>query len=727
MATPQRIALSAYSQLVADAWKRSPVAPAGAAPYAGLVERAAKLLARQAALSEPGFRLPKSASTEQLRAHVKLLMTVRGAGEPGDDGEAEARDAVSELLAAEAAQLASEGALVDVSNFTPFALEKDPERPPSSLSAFERRAFLHRGDITLLSDLHSAPRPPSLGIVNAANSALLGCFRPNHPCIDNAIHCAAGPGLRDACHAYMARFRTQPGGEPVGTAVVTPGFSLLHRGISHVVHTVGPQVPQGRRPSPADAELLASCYRHALDAALEAGLRNLALCSISTGVFGYPVVEATEIAVSTVRDWVEERDLPEGVLDRIIFDVFSERDLDVYRQALSALDSAAAVDGEASHGESDLDELDEELEESDDEGHEHDHDHDGHDHDGHDHGHDHAGHIRYFGQDYVSSLPADNPANIAKAVAILREADAVVIAAGAGLSAAAGLDYTSTSVFRKHFPGMLQYGFRRFYDFIGFTDWPEDGGRLQWGYFLSQVDLAAYRWPRSPTIYGKLFDLAAAVRGAESTPAGSHRPFFVVTTNADNMFLQNGFPEDRIFTPQGSYRLLQCLKPCRPDALFPTSDSISAARVREGGVDPWTMQLRDPSAVPKCPFCGGEVFMNVRGGNWFLEGHLAAQRVAFAEFVERFREEGKKLAVLDIGTGFNTPGVVRLPMERITAAWGDKGWAKLIRINADRWEVPKGLAQRGRAVGIGGDGWGAERVLGELHRGVLGGEVEAES
>ncbi len=162
-------------------------------------------------------------------------------------------------------------------------------------------------------------------VVNAANSALLGCFMPNHACIDNCIHTFAGIQLRLACDELMS---SQDGPEPTGRARVTPAFNLPSR---HVIHTVGPVVA-GRQPTGQDRELLASCYTSCLDAALAAGCRSIAFCCISTGVFGYPNREAAEVAVDAVRAWKSVYSEPMEV----VFDVFLDVDLEIYRQLLAA-------------------------------------------------------------------------------------------------------------------------------------------------------------------------------------------------------------------------------------------------------------------------------------------------------------------------------------------------------------------------------------------------------
>lgn len=171
-----------------------------------------------------------------------------------------------------------------------------------------------RGDITRLA---------ADGIVNAANSQMLGCFVPNHRCIDNAIHTYAGIQLRLACARQMA---AQGHEEPTGVARITPGYNLP---AAHVLHTVGPIVGS-MRPSRRDRELLASCYTSCLELARERGLASVAFCCISTGEFGYPNRDAAQVAVAAVRDWKRQTDSQM----RVIFDVFKPVDHDIYRELL---------------------------------------------------------------------------------------------------------------------------------------------------------------------------------------------------------------------------------------------------------------------------------------------------------------------------------------------------------------------------------------------------------
>lgn len=177
----------------------------------------------------------------------------------------------------------------------------------------DARLSLWQGDITRLN---------ADAIVNAANSALLGCFIPCHRCIDNAIHSAAGLQLRAACAALMER---QGHPEATGTAKLTAGYNLPAR---HVLHTVGPIVHGTLTEE--HRQLLASCYRSCLTLAAKNGLKSVAFCCISTGEFHFPNAAAAEIAVREVRAFLAEN----TSVERVVFNVFKDDDRCIYERLL---------------------------------------------------------------------------------------------------------------------------------------------------------------------------------------------------------------------------------------------------------------------------------------------------------------------------------------------------------------------------------------------------------
>lgn len=179
---------------------------------------------------------------------------------------------------------------------------------------------LWQGDITRLA---------VDAIVNAANSQMLGCFVPMHSCIDNCIHSFAGVQLRSECARQMSRLRAQYGPDyvqPTAVPMLTDGYNLPAK---KVIHIVGPIVADTLTEQ-LERDL-ANCYKNTLDLCRENGLRSVAFCCISTGVFRFPGKRAAEIAVETVADWLNAHP---GAVARVIFNVFKDEDKAYYEQLL---------------------------------------------------------------------------------------------------------------------------------------------------------------------------------------------------------------------------------------------------------------------------------------------------------------------------------------------------------------------------------------------------------
>nr|WP_300340695.1 macro domain-containing protein [Actinomyces sp.] len=242
-----------------------------------------------------------------MRSYLAALLTVRA---PAPVDADVARD-LDELLEAESRErVASAGALDALTLPTLAATHGVSGR-------FGAQVALWKGDLTTLR---------AGAVVNAANSAMLGCFVPGHRCIDNVLHAAAGPGLREECARYMDSRGGRP--EETGRALVTGGY---HLPAAHVIHTVGPIVTHG--VTAEHRRLLVSCYLSILDAAAQAGLDSVGLCSVSTGVFGYPKDEAAPLVLETVAGWLDGH--PDSPL-RIVVCAYAEVDVAAYEAALGS-------------------------------------------------------------------------------------------------------------------------------------------------------------------------------------------------------------------------------------------------------------------------------------------------------------------------------------------------------------------------------------------------------
>ncbi|MFF7331810.1 NAD-dependent protein deacetylase of SIR2 family [Streptomyces sp. NPDC008150] len=250
----------------------------------------------------------------------------------------------------------------------------------------------------------------------------------------------------------------------------------------------------------------------------------------------------------------------------------------------------------------------------------------------------------------------------------LRDADRILIGAGAGLTAAAGIDYTDTEAFARVFPAFAARGLRAQYQMIGLPMAPE----LLWGYWAVHVDYVRYD-PRPNPLYQQLRELVG------------ERDHFVWTSNVDGLFTRNGFAADRVYTPQGDYALYQCTGPCTRQVwdFTPVMERLLAS------VDPDTGAVTDPAAIPHCPRCGADVFLNVRLDASFIDDHFSPTGERLVSWLKDTPDPN--LVVLDIGTGWNTPVVVRKPMENIAMAFPA---SRLARINRDHAQVPERLGDR---------------------------------
>ncbi|THY13079.1 A1pp-domain-containing protein [Aureobasidium pullulans] len=488
-----------------------------------------------------------------------------------------------------------------------------------------------KGDITTIRDCTAT--------VNAANSQMLGCFIPGHKCIDNAIQASAGPGLREACYALMEE---QGCLEAEGQAKVTPGYNLNSK---YVIHTVGPQMPRGSVPTVEQARMLADCYRSCLQAAEElpvpeSGRKVLVFCSISTGIFGFPTAEACSIAVRTVLEWFSHH--CDSTITDVVFDVFSESDLDLYRHRLSEL---SYNDGKS------------------------------------------PGVVFPAGEQHIVEL-YDSP-NIQAARTVIQEADYLIISAGAGLSASAGLDYTSADLFSKHLPGFKKYGFRCLYDVFGFQSWPSEQAR--WSYFMNHLILIR-DWPQQE-LYSKLWRAISTRFSSGDTDTDR---YFVRTSNADGLFIRHGFLASKVSTPQGHYAQLQCIRKCTIDAVFDAAPYIAAA---EPHLDPITQHLPADFPVPTCPHCNSSLVLCVRGGSYFNDHPFRQKEHDYRGFCERALESPvSKVVILEIGVGMSTPSVLRWHNEDLVKE--SDGQIKLVRVGRD---AAFELTEMGVGVGVQGD------------------------
>ena len=273
----------------------------------------------------------------------------------------------------------------------------------------------------------------------------------------------------------------------------------------------------------------------------------------------------------------------------------------------------------------------------------------------------------------------------------IENADAILIGAGAGLSTSAGFTY-SDSRFHKYFGDFIEkYHFRNMYE-GGF--YPFETLEEYWAYWSRYIYINRYMDAPKPA-YDRLFELVR------------DKDYFVLTTNVDHCFRKAGFAKERLFYTQGDYGLFQCSKPCHRN----TYDNEETVRkmvlaqgytiAENGGLlssGSGRMLTRIPSElVPHCPICHRPMGMNLRADNTFVEDdgwHRASKR--YQEFTDKHRKG--RVLYLELGVGYNTPGVIKYPFWQMTA---ENPKAVYACINYGEAYCPKEI--EGRAICIDGD------------------------
>lgn len=256
----------------------------------------------------------------------------------------------------------------------------------------------------------------------------------------------------------------------------------------------------------------------------------------------------------------------------------------------------------------------------------------------------------------------------------MESADAIVIGAGAGLSASAGFTYSGKRM-EDNFPDFIEkYGFKDMYS-AGFYPYrtPEE----YWAYWSRYVHINRYQ-DAPKNVYRDLLHLV------------QDKDYFVLTTNVDHCFQKAGFDKRRLFYTQGDYGLWQCSKPCH-DKTYDNEIVIKKMVAEQEN-------MRVPSRlVPHCPVCSAPMSMNLRADNTFVQDdgwHTAAGR--YQAFLRRF--EKSKLLYLELGVGSNTPGIIKYPFWQMTYSNPN---AFYICINLSDIFIPTEI--RERSAGIAGD------------------------
>lgn len=253
----------------------------------------------------------------------------------------------------------------------------------------------------------------------------------------------------------------------------------------------------------------------------------------------------------------------------------------------------------------------------------------------------------------------------------LKDADAVLICAGAGASGNKGeLVYTNPDDFAKYYPWLLPFGYKTSYDCMGLMADPKVPDAYKRAYFFAHAMNQRFVFQPNPSYPELLSQLG-------------DKDYFVYTSNVDGCFERAGFDKSKIYTPQGDWMWMQCEKPCRRDSYWPAKPVL----------DRVVPLVPDINEMPLCPVCHRKPAPNVRGGSYFTHAPHDAAQDAFLRWIDQ--QIDKKLCILEVGVGFNTPTVTRLPMEQICREFPR---SKLVRVNPNDYEIPSDINKR--ALGL---------------------------
>lgn len=252
------------------------------------------------------------------------------------------------------------------------------------------------------------------------------------------------------------------------------------------------------------------------------------------------------------------------------------------------------------------------------------------------------------------------------------EADAIIIGAGAGLSDAAGIHYSGEKFNHDFADFIKKYNFK---DLYTSSFYPFDSEEERWAYWAKHIYFSYYENMHTE-LYKNLYNLV------------KDKEYFVITTNTDGQFINNGFDKEKVFEVQGSYSKLQCSVPCHNK--LHNNEKLVKKLLKN--IDE---NLKIPtSLVPKCPVCGKNITVNLRCDDTFVEDeHWRTLQNNYENFL--IKNVDKNIVLLEFGVGFNTPGIIRFPFEQMTFLHDN---VKLIRFNDKYAIVPEKIKDRSISV-----------------------------
>jgi NAD-dependent SIR2 family protein deacetylase len=258
----------------------------------------------------------------------------------------------------------------------------------------------------------------------------------------------------------------------------------------------------------------------------------------------------------------------------------------------------------------------------------------------------------YWDKCYLDSLK--------KTRALLLSTENLLIGVGAGMTASGGLNYSDEALAQKWYPHYSAIGSKSIIEIMSLF-WPntinEKNDTLFWGFWANHI----YHIRYEPDVLKPYVDLFAIAKDKEH---------FICSTNVDGQLEKAGFDKSRIFAPQGDYALFQCRKPCSQE-VYQNKDCVMT--MIENMVSPFEIRNAD---IPRCPKCGDYLMPNLRCDGAFVETPHLVNAEPYSNFIQN--SQNKKLVLLELGVGFNTPVIIRYPFETITLQYPN---ATLVRVN----------------------------------------------
>lgn len=411
--------------------------------------------------------------------------------------------------------------------------------------------------------------------------------------------------------------------------------SSYHLPSSKIIHITGPQVKRRGIATKEERRQLIETYKMALDAAAAQTPGIQQAIAIPCISTGIFGFPQDEAAEIALTTTKQWLEENPHKLQHVVFNVFADSDLEIYEKAISDFDFDDTTTEDVP---------------------------------------------RMMDIEDTELLDRQDTVDLAKIW--IESSDSILICAGAGMSVKEGeMVYTNPEDFAKAYPFFIKWGYRTAYETMGLEGDARVPRNAKWAFYAKHMN--NMRWDLAPNDgYQDLLKLIGK------------KDYFVLTSNVDACFERSGFDTERIYTPQGEWTYVQCTKPCRHDSVYesrPYLDKI-LPHIDENGFIPEEL-------VPKCPRCGSDMFGNVRGGDWFLHEKYQAKNQALQEWMEDQIRLGKKVTIIEIGAGFNTPTVTRFPMEAFARDLGPN-FGRLIRINPSDAEIPEDL----NAIGLA-EGW----------------------